>query len=909
MPIPPFDEHIFEAMPGNSLLVAPDAPRFSILAATSGMIERSGLLKEQLLSKPFFEPFPVNGGNAADQNAMVQVQILESFAYVIKHRKTHEMPLVRYDLADSSGNFKELYWKISNKPVVDNNGSLLYIIHTSVDVTAPVLAERREQQLNDIEKQHRVFMQAPLAMLILKGDDLVIELANQASLEILHKDVEVIGKPLSDVLPELREQGHILNLQKVLTTGTVYEAYEHPLELNVQGQIQKKLFNIVSQPYYETYHERPAGVLSFLTDVTEKVAYKQALRESNERFEAAIDAIDGILWTNNFEGKMVGEQKGWAHLTGQSYEEYQGFGWSDCIHPDDVDTTVTLWKEAVKERKPFVDQHRLRMKNGEWGTFAVRSLPLFDGAGNIREWVGVHTNISDQQRIQQNLRESEARFRKLADDSPIFVFSIDPGPDAHVNHWNKTWLTYTGQTLEDARGRAWNGIIHVDDIPAVMDAYTPAYLSQTSYLIPAVRVKRYDGVYRWHAFKGNPRYSPEGIFEGYVGVGFDIDEQKQTEEKIVRSEERTRLAVEAARLGTFEIDTKNQTMIYSARAAEIFGLDTTRQWPYTIFIDAIHPEDIAIRDEAHKKAKQTGELAYETRIIRQDGEIRSVRLNAFYINKDHSGLLVGTIIDITDEKRTSEILEQKINERTKELQQANEQLTQFAYSASHDLQEPLRKIHFLLDRLLSSLGTSLTDHQRTLANRIQQTTGRMRLLIDDLLAYSNTSFGVPSFETVDLDEVVQGVVDDMEASIALKNGIVKSDSLIPVRGDRHQLRQLFQNLISNSIKYHRKDIAPVVTITRKFIRGNDVNIQFSNQQDDLTYLVVEIKDNGIGFEPADAQKIFNVFQRLHGRGEYEGTGIGLAIVQKVVENHKGYVAAESQVGQGSIFRVFLPLSN
>jgi light-regulated signal transduction histidine kinase (bacteriophytochrome) len=264
-------------------------------------------------------------------------------------------------------------------------------------------------------------------------------------------------------------------------------------------------------------------------------------------------------------------------------------------------------------------------------------------------------------------------------------------------------------------------------------------------------------------------------------------------------------------------------------------------------------------------------------------------------------------MDISEEKKAAEVLELKVEERTRELKQVNEQLKQFTYAASHDLQEPLRKISFFIDRLVTNLSSSLTEDNKRITERIQHTAIRMRSLIDDLLAYSNTSLGITGFEKVDLNETVRGVLDDMEATIIEKSAVVDVQSLPTVTGDGRQLHQLFQNLISNALKYNKKDEPPQLSITCNRIRGEDTSAYLPKERSGELFYLIEIKDNGIGFDPDDAERIFRLFQRLHGKAEYEGTGVGLAIVQKVTDNHKGYVWAESTPGEGAIFKLLLPI--
>jgi light-regulated signal transduction histidine kinase (bacteriophytochrome) len=285
-----------------------------------------------------------------------------------------------------------------------------------------------------------------------------------------------------------------------------------------------------------------------------------------------------------------------------------------------------------------------------------------------------------------------------------------------------------------------------------------------------------------------------------------------------------------------------------------------------------------------------------------------VRLSGRLIQQAGQQMMIGVIMDITEEKKAAELLEQKVEDRTRELKQVNDQLKQFTYAASHDLQEPLRKISYFLDHLMDKLAPTLTDDTKKITERIQHTTGRMRGLIDDLLAYSNTTLGIVGFEDVYLTDTVHGVLDDMEATIIEKRATVNVEPLPRVKGDHRQLRQLFHNLISNALKYHKKGEAPQVHIYSREVRIADVNSPIAKELREEVYHQIAVKDNGIGFDPDDAERIFRIFQRLHGKAEYEGTGVGLAIVEKVVENHHGYSWAESKAGEGSTFYVLLPVN-
>ena len=241
-------------------------------------------------------------------------------------------------------------------------------------------------------------------------------------------------------------------------------------------------------------------------------------------------------------------------------------------------------------------------------------------------------------------------------------------------------------------------------------------------------------------------------------------------------------------------------------------------------------------------------------------------------------------------------LQIELMQNIKELERSNQHLEEFANAASHDLKEPIRKIHLYITMLKQQLGVKLNANELKTFDKIERATERMRLLVDDLLAYSYVSQIPHEKVQIDLHDELKHVIDDLEHEIEMHKAKVSIETLPVVFGYKRQLMQMFQNLISNALKYSRKDLLPQITIS-----GESV------ERDGKKYHLIKVKDNGIGFDNQYAEKIFQMFTRLHGKNEYSGTGIGLSIVKKVVENHNGMVKAEGHPGEGSIFFVYLPV--
>jgi len=253
--------------------------------------------------------------------------------------------------------------------------------------------------------------------------------------------------------------------------------------------------------------------------------------------------------------------------------------------------------------------------------------------------------------------------------------------------------------------------------------------------------------------------------------------------------------------------------------------------------------------------------------------------------------------DIAERKRT----EARLQRLTLELERSNRELLDFATAASHDLQEPLRKIQTFGDRLQATAGGTLGAESRQYLARMQDAAARMRVLIDDLLAHSRVTTKARPFVTVDLREVAAGVLSDCELAIEQAGARVELGALPAIEADRSQMHQLLQNLVCNALKFHRRDLAPVINVYAELLPGRP------HATDTGERCRIVVADNGIGFDEKYAERIFAIFERLHSSGEYQGTGIGLAICRKIVERHGGTITAHSKPGQGASFVVTLPV--
>jgi signal transduction histidine kinase len=261
------------------------------------------------------------------------------------------------------------------------------------------------------------------------------------------------------------------------------------------------------------------------------------------------------------------------------------------------------------------------------------------------------------------------------------------------------------------------------------------------------------------------------------------------------------------------------------------------------------------------------------------------------------GGTIATCLDVTENERTA----QQMRDHTLKLERSNRELQDFAYVASHDLQEPLRKIEAFGDRLFTRYGKDLPDDGRMFLDRMQNAAGRMRRLINDLLDYSRVTTKAKPFVRVALDDVLAGVLSDLQIRIEESGAQITADPLPSIDADATQMRQLIQNVLANALKFRKPDVAPHIAI-KCIVGGNDEFYGMHGPR-----VRIEIADNGIGFDNRYKDQIFTIFQRLHGRLEYEGTGVGLATVRKIVERHQGTIDADGRPGEGATFVIELPM--
>jgi PAS domain S-box-containing protein len=453
--------------------------------------------------------------------------------------------------------------------------------------------------------------------------------------------------------------------------------------------------------------------------------------------------------------------------------------------------------------------------------------------------------------------------------------------------------------LTHGRSMPCNGTEHPCPLEEVREHRAPIQVEHTHYTEA--------GEERHVQVHGYPILDRDGDVVQMIEYCLDITEQRRAEEALRRSEERYALAQRAADVGSWDWNIESNELFWSEQIEPLFGFGPGEfEGSYDAFLETVHPDDrdFVVESVDACLTDPEREYAIDHRIVWPNGDVRWVSETGDVIRNAQGEpvRMLGVVQDITLSKQAEIALAQK----TAELARSNAELEQFAYIASHDLQEPLRKVRAFGDRLEAKYADELDERGRDYLDRMRNAAHRMQRLINALLSYSRVTTRARPHEPVDLNDVLRQVLSALELRIARSNGRVEVGELPTIEADGLQMEQLFQNLLANALKFHREGEPPVVNVTARCFAAQEA----AGDEDfpDGAFCRIFVEDDGIGFEEKYIDRIFDPFQRLHGRGQYEGTGMGLAICRKIVERHGGRITAESCPGEGATFIVTLPIS-
>jgi PAS domain S-box-containing protein len=548
----------------------------------------------------------------------------------------------------------------SGSPIRDHRNQVLGVVMVFRDIS------RRRAQEIQIDKWHRIFQQAGFGVAILVNDGKTILEVNAAFARMHgYEPEELRDKPFAELLDGASSYEEACQRTE---DHAVYES----LHRRKDGGLFHALTDMT---VFRNAAGEPLFRAAYFADISDRKQVELNLRHSEERFRAAAEAMGDVIWTTNSKGEMTGEQPGWAAFSGQSFEEYQGFGASKTVHPEDAEL-FRQWERAVADRKKFTAEIRMRRHDGQYRLMSITAVPVIDPVSNddgaIREWVGALTDITDLRRGEEEVRDSDERFQGLATAFPQLVWSSKP--DGNLEYSNSRWREYTASGEAAGECAFWDELLHPDDAAPHMERWRESMASGKMFESQARLRRASDGTYRWFICRAVAVRGRDNRIVRWLGACTDINEQ----------------------------------MNYSV--------------------------DLRLTNEA--------------------------------------------------------------------LERSNADLEQFAYAASHDLQEPLRMISLYTQLLQEEYAGVLDETARSYVDFAVSGAQRMERLLQDLMAYSRVSGGpVDPVEISDAAVALQAALGNLEAAVRKSGAQFQIGELPSVAVPSIHLVLLFQNLIGNALKY------------------------------------------------------------------------------------------------------------
>ncbi|WP_343670383.1 CheR family methyltransferase [Chitinophaga sp.] len=512
----------------------------------------------------------------------------------------------------------------------------------------------------------------------------------------------------------------------------------------------------------------------------------------------------------------------------------------------------------------------------------------------------------------RELTQSEERFRLVSKATNDTIWDWNLGDN--TVWWSDNFFNIYGYSpgQESCSRTFWLEKIHPDDRARVQESISCAVNMKQSQWSEEYRLQKADGTYAHILDRGYLLQDEYATPYRMLGSMLDVTTLRAAEEQAVMSLEEKRFLAESMPLILWTARPNGEINFVNRQFINYTGL-TMEKIRDAGWESILHPDDIPVWSRTWNDAlRKKEDFPLEVRMRRNDGQYHWFLLRT-RVQKDITGtamLWVGTNTDIHEQKMLAELMEQRVQERTNALQKANyelessnAELQQYAFVASHDLKEPLRKIHMFGNMLRERYQDQMEEKAVDYLNRIINSSSRMTNLINDLLRFSRLS-QMNFFEKVSLETVIREILSDLEVLIQEKNAIVTVGQMPTIEAVPSQIRQVFQNLLSNAFKFSRKDVQPLISIMATRIAEKRFD---SHADPEGPFACITISDNGIGFDEKYLDKIFVLFQRLHTKDKYEGTGIGLAVTRKIIEKHHGIITAHSREKEGATFTIILPV--
>ncbi|MGP1383233.1 MAG: PAS domain-containing sensor histidine kinase [Thainema sp.] len=729
---------------------------------------------------------------------------------------------------------------------------------------------------------------------------------------------DLIGHQFLDFLPE--EERPATQAQYMsLSPDAPFAVYEHP---TVQADGSRGWQHWVNRAFFDEQgnltHLQSIGL-----DITEQKRREaeqdqiaEALRQERNLLSRIMAMSPAGIVVLNPTGQITFANDRATQILGLTKDEavgrtYNAPVWQiQSLDGSPLPESEFPFVRVMQTKQPvFNVQHGIQTSVGQLLLLSVNAAPSFDASGQIDGVVATLEDITDRKRAEIALQESEARFRQLAENVQEVFWLSDV--DIHrILYISPAYEQIWGRSLESINTdpKSFLDAIHPHDRQRVVSNLShPQAPFEIEY-----RIVQPSGEIRWIRDRGFPIFDESGNVTRRAGLAQDITERKQAEDKLRRLTERLELAIQSANIGIWEWDSATDYLVWDDRMCALYGIQSSElNNVWTAWEARLHPDDLSrARSVVQQALDNQQNYQMEFRIVLPDGSIRYIASYALMQPEPerNSIRLVGANLDISDRKQAeleirqlNAALEQQnrdlerlvaertaeLTRRTAQLEASNKELESFSYSVSHDLRAPLRHIHGFVNALQQRLQGQEVLNDAKVAHYLQvieNSSQKMAQLIDGLLTLSRIGRKPIVYAPVPLRQLVDEVIEIVNGNLETVDAVNFVIGALPtVMGDATLLQQVLINLIGNAVKFSRQQAQP--------------QIEIGQASDGAIF----VKDNGVGFQMKYADKLFGAFQRLHAQTEFEGTGIGLAIVQRIIHRHGGIIWAESEPHQETVF--------
>ncbi|WP_252737245.1 PAS domain-containing protein [Zobellia galactanivorans] len=748
--------------------------------------------------------------------------------------------------------------------------------------------------------------------------DFKITFANECNRDYLGLDPEkIIGEPISKVFPFLMLNGEF---EKLVTSYT--EKTKITLDRQISGPDQRLWFKSIITPLADGIMVTARNSTAEEKAKEEQLLLNQQLEEQNLKlldhraflnnifksishvvmnFESVRDGSGAII---DFKILFINDKI--TPITGDLPQEIINKNISS-VFPTIFETEIFGYlKEVVNSGKPTSYEVPYEV-DGKTKWFSARAIKLGDGITlTTREITEEKEKTDELLHLNTQLETQNSIFIDAENVANIgsYIWYLDNGEATISDNFYRI-LGYEPNTFKVTYD-SYRKFVHPDD-REMYDRLGKETSEHGQSQVNGYRIITKQGDVKHIELNG--RSMIRNGRKVSVGVVLDVTEEKEKTNRVAALNQELSIqnsiltdAERIAKIGSFIWHVGTDEIEISDNFYRMIGFEPKGfKSSLKAFRKFIHPEDVKMFDEnIENSTKELKVKEHRYRIITTEGEVKHFEVNGQLIEKNNTSVMLGVAQDITQNIAA----EEKLRASNLQLQHSNAELESFNRVASHDLQEPLRKTQMFISRLESTEAENLSEKGRIYFQKVVNAASRMQSLVLNLLTYSRIDSKHEDFDLIDLNEVLKKVKEDLSSNITDTGALIKSEDLPSIKGVSYQLEQLFNNLISNALKYRAVEAVPTITIQAEKVHSKQIPENFFKTAN--TYYKITVIDNGIGFSSEHAEKIFEVFQRLHQKSEYSGTGIGLAICKKIIENHHGFIYATSELGKGSAFVFYLP---